>query len=213
MTLLRIDASIMGPHSASSELADLVLAAWQVERPDEPVVTRHLGTNPLPAEAWAIAVGAFYIPEHERTNAQKDAHRLAAELINEVRAADALLLAFPLYNWGVNQYVKAWIDMLVAGGAGSERVLEGKPVVLVTSRGGAYGEGQPREGWDNNTPYLRRVLADFWGADLTVVERELTLVGIDPNMDQFTELAATVKALAHEAATAAGKALSAQQPR
>ena len=75
-------------------------------------------------------------------------------------------------------------------------------------RGGAYGPGTPREGWDHNTGYLRRILADIWGADLTIVERELTLVGINPALDQFTDLAAAVKATAHDEATTAGKALA-----
>jgi len=65
--------------------------------------------------------------------------------------------------------------------------------VLVTTRGGAYGPGTPREGWDHSTDYLRRILADVWGADLTVVEREFTLVGVNPALDEFSELAAQMK--------------------
>ena len=77
-----------------------------------------------------------------------------------------------------------------------------------TTRGGAYGAGTPREGWDHNTDYLRRILVDIWGANLTVVEREFTLVGINPALDQFTDLAAAMKATAHDAAAAAGKVLA-----
>ena len=61
---------------------------------------------------------------------------------------------------------------------------------------------------DHNTGYLRRILVDMWGADLTVVEREFTLVGINPALDQFTDLAAAMKATAYDAAVAAGKALA-----
>ncbi|MBT0773215.1 NAD(P)H-dependent oxidoreductase [Kineosporia sp. J2-2] len=208
MTLLRIDASILGPYSAGSELADLVLEAWSERRPHEPVVTRHLGTDPLPATAWAAAVSSFSVPEEQRTPAQREALALAHELITEVRSADALLLAFPLYNWGVSQNVKVWIDLLVAGGAATERVLEGKPVVLVSTRGGAYGPGMPREGWDHNTPYLRQVLAGFWGADLTVVERELTLAGTDPALDRLAAEAEAERLRARAEATAAGRALA-----
>jgi FMN-dependent NADH-azoreductase len=48
-----------------------------------------------------------------------------------------------------------------------------------------------------------------WGADLTVVEREFTLVGVNPALDQFTELAAELKDAAHAAALEAGRALTA----
>ena len=87
-------------------------------------------------------------------------------------------------------------------------LLEGKPVVLVTTSGGAYGPGTPREGWDHSTDYLRRILADVWGAELTVIEREFTLVGVNPALDDFKELAGQFKDAAHTAAAQAGKALA-----
>lgn len=208
MTLLRIDASIQGPHSASSALADLVLAQFTNARPDEPVVTRHLGQHPLPADAWAAAVAARFTPPQQHTPAQRAALALASTLVEELRRADTVLLAFPLYNFGVSQHVKTWIDLAIAGAPSGTRLLQGKPVVLVTSRGGAYGPGTPREGWDHNTAYLRSILADVWGAELTLVEREFTLVGVNPALDEFTELAQLMKKTAEEAAVDAGMALA-----
>nr|WP_275941567.1 NAD(P)H-dependent oxidoreductase [Planosporangium mesophilum] len=208
--MLRIDASIQGPMSASSELADLVLAEWAAARPDAPVVSRHLGAEPLPADAWAAAVGGAWTPEADRTEAQKSALALAAALAQELRDAEAVVVAMPLYNYGISQHAKTWIDLVTAGGAPGEQILAGKPVVLLTTRGGAYGPGTPREGWDHNTDYLRRVLADVWGADLTVIEREFTLVGVNPALDEFTEIAALMKKTAHDNATEAGKALAAR---
>jgi len=210
MTLLRIDASIQGGRSASSELADVVLAEWSAERPDEPVVRRHLGADPLPADAWANAVSAAYLPAEQRTEAQVAALALAAELAAELRAADAVVLALPLYNFGVSQQAKIWIDLAVAGGNRGEKLLDGTPTVLLTTRGGAYGAGTPREGWDHSTAYLRRIVADVWGADLTLVEREFTLVGVNPALDQFADVAATMRQAAHEHSARAGKALAAR---
>lgn len=210
MTLLRIDASIQGGRSASSELADVVLAEWSAERPAEPVVRRHLGKDPLPADAWATAVGAAYTPADQLTEAQAAARALAGELAAELRAADAVVLALPLYNFGVSQHAKIWIDLAVAGGSQGERLLDGTPTVLLTTRGGAYGAGTPREGWDHSTAYLRRIIGDVWGADLTVVEREFTLVGVNPALDEFADVAATMKQVAHEHSARAGKALAAR---
>jgi FMN-dependent NADH-azoreductase len=209
MTLLRIDASILGPNSSSGELADLVLAEWTAARPDEEVVTRHLGADPLPSDAWATAIGAGYTPADQRSDAQKAAVALAKELHDELVAADAVVLAFPLYNWGVSQHVKTWIDLVLAGApAPSDPILKGKPVVLLTTRGGNYSKGTPKEGWDHSTPFLRRVITEVWNADLTVVEREFTLVGVSPALDEFAEIGAQLKKEAHEAAVAAGKALA-----
>ncbi len=208
MTLLRIDSSIQGPASSSAALADLVLEAFLADRPGEQVVTRHLGADPLPSDAWANAIHGSFTPEDQRTPAQVEALALAAALADELQAADAAVLALPLYNFGVSQHTKTWFDLALAGAPMGTRLLEGKPVVLVTTRGGAYGAGTPREGWDHSTDYLRRILVDIWGADLTLVEREFTLVGVNPALDEFTEIAALMKKEAEEAAVTAGREIA-----
>jgi FMN-dependent NADH-azoreductase len=210
MTLLRIDASIQGPNSASSALADLVVTEYSMARPEARVVTRHLGAEPLPSDAWATAVGASWTPEADRTVEQASALALAATVADELRHADAAVLALPLYNWGVSQHVKTWIDLAIAGAPHGARLLDGKPVVLLTTRGGAYGPGTPKEGWDHNLDYLRRIIADVWGADLTIIERELTLVGVNPALDDFAETAALMRKLAEESAAEAGQVLAAR---
>jgi FMN-dependent NADH-azoreductase len=204
MTLFRLDASILPPTSASAELADLVEAKWAAAHPGEQIVRRNLGTEPLPAEVWALAATAPFVPESDRPKAQADALALAQELRAELKAADAVLLAVPLYNYGVSQHFKTWADLVIAGGDAGEQVLAGKPTVLATVRGGGYGAGTPREGWDHSTPYLRRILADMWGADLSIVERELTLAGVNPALDHLKELAAELRAKALEDADKIG---------
>jgi FMN-dependent NADH-azoreductase len=215
VTLFRLDASINPGQSASRAMADIVEAEWQQAHPGDPVVRRHVGTDPLPADAWANAVMGGRTPEADRSERQRAGVALAARLAGELTGADAVLLAVPLYNFGVSQHIKTWIDLVIAaprdssGANGTGPLLAGKPTVLVTVRGGAYGAGTPRDGWDHSTGYLRRILADVWGADLTVVEREFTLVGVNPALDQFTELAAELKDAAHVAAREAGRALTA----
>lgn len=208
MTLVRIDASIQGPRSASSALADLVTAEYVAAHPEESVVARHLGANPLPADAWATAIGANFTPVQERTPDQAAAVALATSLADELESADAVVLALPLYNWGVSQHVKTWIDLVIAGAAHGARLLEGTPTVLVTTRGGAYGPGTPKEGWDHGIEYLRRVIEEVWGADLTVIERELTLAGVNPALAPLEDLAATMKQQAEAAAVEAGRDLA-----
>ena len=218
MTLFRLDASINPGQSASRAIADIVEAEWRQAHPGDPVIRRHVGTDPLPADAWADAVTGARTPEADRTERQRAGVALAARLAGELAEADAVLLAVPLYNFGVSQHIKTWIDLVIAaprdgsGANGTGPLLAGKPTVLVTVRGGAYGAGTPRDGWDHSTGYLRRILADVWGAELTVVEREFTLVGVNPALDQFTELAAQLKDAAHAAAREAGRALTAAVP-
>jgi hypothetical protein len=111
-----------------------------------------------------------------------------------------LLFAVPLYNFGVSQYLKTWVDLVVTDprmAAGTEPMLAGKPALLVTVRGGNYGPGTPRDGWDHATGWMRRILADVWRLDLTAVEAGLTQVGVNPALDRFKELACQVRQKAH----------------
>ena len=209
MSLFRLDASILPCTSASAEIADVVESEWAAAHPGEPVARRHLGTDPLPADAWALATTGGFTPEPDRTPAQLDALALAAILASELAAADAVLLAVPLYNYGVSQHFKAWADMVVAG-VGLLPILKDTPTVLVTVRGGGYSPGTPREGWDHSTPYLTRVLADMWQAELTVIERELTVAATTPGMEGLRDLAARLHTDALDAARHTGRALAAQ---
>lgn len=209
MTLFRLDASIRADGSASRELADVVESEWRRRHPEEDIVRREIGTRPLPSDAWGLAVSTLGTDPAALSPAQRDARDLATSLVDELHSADALLLAVPLYNFGVSQHIKSWIDLVSTDprAMGDTGLVAGKPTVLVTVRGGAYGPGTPREGWDHSTGYLRRILADQWGADLTLVEREFTLAGVNPALDEFRDLAGRLHTDALDAARIAAKSL------
>jgi FMN-dependent NADH-azoreductase len=210
MSLFRLDASIRVEGSHSREIADIVEAEWVAGHPDEEVVRRHLGTDPIAATTWASAVGAAYVPEEDRSSDQRDAVAQAAREVDALVSADALLFAVPLYNFGVSQHFKTWVDLVIADprmAAGVTPATAGKPAVLVTVRGGSYSAGTPREGWDHATAWMRRILADVWQLDLSVVEKEFTLVGVNPALDQFKDLAAELREQAEEIAREHGRSL------
>ncbi len=216
MTLFRLDASIRVDGSHSRALGDLVEREWTQAHPGDEVLRRHLGTDPIPATAWADAVSGAWVPADQRSRAQTDAAALAAGLVDELIAADALLFAVPLYNFGVSQHFKTYVDLVVTDprmAAGAATAVAGKPAVLATVRGGAYGAGTPREGWDHATPWMRRILEDVWGLDLLAVEEEFALVGVNPALDEFADLAEAMRADAAALATEHGRSLAAAQQR
>jgi FMN-dependent NADH-azoreductase len=138
-------------------------------------------------------VSGSHTPPADRTTEQAAAVALAAEETDQLVAGDALLFAVPLYNFGVSQHFKTWVDLVVTDqrmAAGSTPATAGRPAVLVTVRGGGYAAGTPREGWDHATGWMRRILEDVWRLDLRVVESELTLAGVNPALEQFRDLAA-----------------------
>ncbi|KAB8169949.1 flavodoxin family protein [Streptomyces sp. 3MP-14] len=208
MNLFRLDASILPGASASAEIADIAEAEWRAAHPDATVVRRHLGTEALPADAWALATTAAFAAEDDHTPAQREALALGTALAEEVQAADAAILAVPLYNYGVSQHFKTWVDLVIAGAGATTPVLKGTPTVLATTLGGGYGPGAPREGWDHSTPYLERVLGDLWEAELTVIKRELTLAAATPGMESLRDVAAQRHSEALAAAREAGRALA-----
>jgi FMN-dependent NADH-azoreductase len=210
MTLFRLDASIRVDGSHSREIADIVEQEWRSAHPGSPVVSRHVGTEPVPSTAWAAAVGASMTPADQRSPEQREAVALAAEAADQLIDADALLFAVPLYNFGVSQHFKSWVDLALTDprlSPGIEPVNAGKPAVLVVVRGGGYGVGTPREGWDHATGWIRRILDDVWQLDLKVVESELTLADVVPAMEQFKDLAAELRARAEVDARAQGREL------
>ncbi|WP_433037663.1 FMN-dependent NADH-azoreductase [Actinomycetospora sp. CA-053990] len=202
MSLFRLDSSIRTEGSVSREVADTVEQTWLEQHPGRTVVRRDVGREPLPVDLWTTAMGAGATPEADRTPEQRAAVALVGELADEVVAADALVIGSPLYNFGIAAHLKAWVDVLITDPrfAPGNQPLAGRPVALVVSRGGGYGPGTPREGWDHGTGWLVRILGDVWGGDVTVIEAELTLADTVPAMAELRPLAARVRAQAHETA-------------
>jgi len=216
MVLFRLDASIRQEGSVSREVADTVQASWLDSHPGDTVLRRDLGAAPLPATAWATAVSAAYVDAALRTPEQAAAVELATELADELTSADAAIIAVPLYNFGIAAHVKAWIDLLITDArlaSSAPQTYAGKPVVLVIARGGGYGAGTPREGWDHATSYLQRIFGDVWGMDVHLVEAELTLADVVPAMEALRPLAAQPRAHAHDTAKAVATLLAAQVRR
>jgi FMN-dependent NADH-azoreductase len=211
MSLFRLDASIQSEGSHSRAIADIVEASWREAQPDAAVVRRSIGLDPLPSTTWALAVMANRTDAAQRTDAQREAVTVAASLVDELLDADALLFAVPLYNFGVSEHFKTWVDVVITDprmAASAGQPLKDRPAVLVVVRGGAYGPGTPREGWDHATGWMRRILDDVWGLDLKVVETEFTLVGVNPALDQFADLAAQMRRDAEVVAVNHGRHLA-----
>jgi len=203
-TLLRVDASIRVDGSVSRALADSAEAVWRSEHPDGVVVRRDLGRHPIPADVWpSVIAGKLGLPTPDDSDRADyaDAKALADEITNEFVSADAVLVAVPLYNWGVSQHVKTWIDLLLTvGELQTAGLVAGKPIILTLARGGGYGEGAPKHGWDHSTPYLERIFRDALQMDLRVAVAELTLAPVSPGMESLIDASKVSEAEAHVAA-------------
>jgi FMN-dependent NADH-azoreductase len=159
--LLRLDASSRAEGSHSRRLADGIEAHWRRSRPDGTVVRRDLGAAPPPAIAAATIQG-FYTPADQLTPALQTATALSDTLIDELRAADVLLVATPMYNFGPPAALKAWVDQVVRAGhtfgwgaEGLHGMLRTPLAVLALASGVPGSLGGPN---DFLGPYLEAVL-------------------------------------------------------
>ena len=176
-TLLLVTSSVFGDNSKSGQLAREFVDAWRQERPGTRVVERDLGGEPLPHLTGAT-LSAIMTPAEQRTPEQAAVAQRADELIEEVEAADVIVMAVPMYNFSIPLTLKAWIDHVARAGRtfrytadGPVGLLKGKKVIAVMSRGGVYSRG-PAKAFDFQEPYLRHLLGFLGITEVTVVYAE-----------------------------------------
>lgn len=210
MRIFRLDSSIRTEGSVTRAIMDTFESALTAEVGSAEIARRDVGLHPLDASLWgAAAFGGATGPE-ERSAEVALAIDAATGLADEVTSADALLFAVPMYNFGVSQHFKTWFDLVLTDprlGPGSTTIA-GRPAVLVTARGGGYGPGTPREGWDHATAWMRRMLSELWGLDLEVIETELTLAEVTPAMESLRDMAREQLAASHGRAAGAAQSMA-----
>src|SRR6202022_2675458 len=153
---LHIDSSVRGEVSVSRRLTARAADRWRGAHPGAAVTYPDLGTSPIPHLDAATGLARMVAAE-QRTPAQDASLALSAELIDEIKQADTVLLGLPLYNFAPPSTVKAWVDHIIATGLSIDTkthtgLLGDTDFIVLDSRGGGYGPGTPREGWDHAQP-------------------------------------------------------------
>ncbi|HWD01354.1 MAG TPA: NAD(P)H-dependent oxidoreductase [Amycolatopsis sp.] len=193
--LLRIDASADDEESVTRRLTTLFVKHWPGA-----VHHRDLAADPVPPISAAYtrlgrrverrgSVALDDIPALAADDAERREWTLTRPFVTELREAGTVLLGVPMYNFSVPASLKAWIDRLTFPGVFGD-CLRDKPFVVVCARGGAYGPGTPREGFDFQEPYLRTYLTNLGVTRLEFVTAELTRVGDIPALAGLEQLAA-----------------------
>ncbi len=159
--------------SVSSSLVRELVAHLQAVHADASVVSHDLVQNPLPVvnDGW---VGGAFAPPAARTPQQAEELKLSDRLVDELLAADAIVIGTPIYNFSIPAALKAWIDQIVRAGRTftyhgpgqfSPLVPAGKKVYVVVTSGGVPA-GSP---YDAATSYLKLVLGFVGLTDVTVI--------------------------------------------
>lgn len=172
-TLLQINASLAGVNGQSSRLAQRFVADWQATNPDGRVITRDLASDPIP-HLTAERFQAFLSQPDARTAEQRAYSDYSDALIEELKAADTIVFAVPMYNFSVPSTLRAYFDHIARGGqtfrytaTGPEGLLKGKKAYVFITRGGIYADAA-----DTQTPYLKQFLGFVGITDVKFVYAE-----------------------------------------
>lgn len=140
--ILYITASIRSDNDSVSRGLGQRLVDGLAARDGASVTVRDLAANDLPFMTAAI-FGANLTAPADRTPEQADLAAIADTLIAELQAADTIVIATPIYNFGPPSTLKAWADLVARAGTtfrytatGPEGLLTGKKAYLAVASGG-----------------------------------------------------------------------------
>lgn len=154
--VLILKSSILGAHSQSNALIDVIAR----NATETNVVIRDLAENPLPILDHNV-LAAFGGGE-DLTEEQQNILATSNQLIEEIKQADKLIIAAPMYNFTVPTQLKNWIDLIARAGVtfqysenGPEGLLTNvKETTVITTRGGVHKDTEN----DIVTSYLKTTL-------------------------------------------------------
>ena len=199
MNILHIDSSPRGERSHSRALTQAFVAELKNSHPDASVAYRDLGHAPVPHvdEAW---IKAAYSDPAQRTDVDKQAIAFSDELVDELLAADLIVLGAPMYNFSIPSTLKAYIDNVVRVGRTFTKDYEGlatgkRMFILCARGGGGYAPGEPMHDKNFQDPYFKTIFGMIGITDISYVYDEKTLSGEDnlqASKQEARELAASV---------------------
>ncbi len=176
-TLLHIDSSARKSRSISRSLGTEFKDQWLSANAGDRIIYRDVGSVPpdFICESW---IAAAFTPENDRTQEQTSLLTQSDLLIDELSAANVIVISTPMYNYGMPAALKAWVDQVVRvnktfsfdlnrGDFPLEPILSGKTLVLLTSCGEfGFGKGETREEMNHLAPHLQTI-SKYLGVDET----------------------------------------------
>jgi FMN-dependent NADH-azoreductase len=199
-TVLVLNSSASGSSSVSRQLVQSTVDHLRRQNPGLHVVERDLDATPVPhlnAETTAAVRAGI-----NETPAQREALALSNALVEELKAADTIVIGAPMYNFGIPSTLKSWFDYVLRAGvtfsyseAGPQGLLKGKRAIVVESRGGLYSSG-PAQVMDSQEPHLRTMLGFVGITDVTFVRAEKLAFGPEAREEAIRNANAELAAVA-----------------
>ncbi len=199
MNILHIDASASDAASSHSRrLSAALVERLKAANPGASVTYRDVMVDQLPhvdmtiRQAWA--------PEGEKDASLTATMARSRQLVDELKAADVLVIGSPMYNFTVPSTLKAWIDHVAIAGqtfkytpSGPQGLLTGK-AYLALSSGGIYSQG-PFAPNEHLATYLTALLGFLGISDIGVVRAEGVAYGPEQDAAAMSSARRQIEAL------------------
>jgi FMN-dependent NADH-azoreductase len=203
MKLLHLDSSILGPHSVTRILTADIVQRQRALHPGLEVIYRDLAAD-ASLHLSGAHMAAWQGAAVENEDLGQDLAK-GGSYLDELFAADIIVIGAPMYNFTVPTQLKAWIDRVVvagktfqysANGVPESLLPKGKKVFIASARGGSYHEGSPAAFLEHHESYLRGVLGFLGVQDVTIVRAEGLSMGPEARQAALSKAKQTVAALA-----------------
>lgn len=186
MNILHIDASASNAATSHSRrLSAALVEQLKAANPGASVVYRDVAVDRLPHVDMTIRQA--WTPEGEKDADLTATAARSKALVDELKAADIVVVGSPMYNFTVPSTLKAWIDHVAIAGqtfrytaTGPEGLLKGK-AYLALSSGGVYSQG-PAAAAEHLGTYLTAIFRFLGFGDVEIVRAEGVAFG--PEQDQ-----------------------------
>ena len=190
--LLVIRSSVNGANSISNQMLNVFITQLRAKHPELSVTERNLAEQPVPM-ITPETVGAIRAGVKD-SSTQIEADRLASELIEEIKSADAVAIGIPRYNFQVPTTLKAYIDYIARpritfqyGANGPEGLLPNDtPVYGFVASGGVYSN-QPDS--DFMSLWLKQVFGFVGLNNLELIHTEGAAMGGEQAQTAFSKTA------------------------
>ena len=166
--ILHIDAS--GRH-ADSDSRQLSAQTVKAISSDDTQVTYRDVSQGLPF-LDDVMIGAYFTPEEDRNEKQKQAITVSDQVVQELLENDAVVIGVPIYNFAMPASLKAWADLAARAKVtfqytenGPVGLLENKKAYIVVTSGGVAIDSQA----DFLTPWIRQFLGFLGISDVTII--------------------------------------------
>ncbi|WP_297371316.1 FMN-dependent NADH-azoreductase [Acidocella sp.] len=177
--LWHIDSSVLGDNSVSRKLSAGIVAQFKAADPALEVSYLDLAAQPLGHMSPAHIGALFGHPPTDEATLADIARGQAA--LDELFAADIIVIGAPMYNFGLPSQLKSLLDRLLAAGKTFKYGEDGQPqglvdpgkrVFIASSRGGLYSGESPFAPFDHQEKHLVGALNFIGLTNVSVIRAE-----------------------------------------